>query len=61
MEGHEFSGEGPNHCTCGAELPGTSHWYGVGNVPMPYWRCDCGLYFVDEGTHISIYSAEALL
>lgn len=57
-----FTGEGPNACGCGAEVPGTNHWHGVDEIEMPWWTCEsCGLHLVVNGGEIAIYGSEVLL
>lgn len=50
-----FTGEGPNACTCGHELPGTAHW---SDDRLPFTTCPaCGLHYVLEGDEVAIYAS----
>lgn len=48
-----FTGEGPNFCACGTELPGVAHWH---DDFMPWTTClACGLNYVLEAGQVLIY------
>lgn len=50
-----FTGEGPNRCLCGVDLPGTSHW---SDEALPATTCpSCGLDYVLEAGQVLIYEA----
>lgn len=51
-----FTGEGPNRCECGQELPGTSHW---SDEAMPAVTCPaCKLHHVLEDGGVAIYATD---